>query len=332
MYDFKVDEVVEEVRRLGASKVAVQMPEGLKPYATRLASEIEARAGCAVYVLADPCYGGCDVALDEALRLGVDLLVHFGHTEVVRHHGGLKVLYVEAQVDAPIAGLVEEALRLVDGGSIGVVGLVQHAHRLREAVEAIERAGRRAVLPQPKGRAKWPGQVIGCDYSTARSVAGEVDAFIYVGGGLMHPVGVALSTGRRVVAVDPVAGRVEDVAREVRRLLAVRASKISEASEAEVFGVVVGLRPGQYRPGLADRVAEELARAGRRAFRLACRELSPSIEACFPEVEAFVVTSCPLIPLFDQEAYRRPLLTPQEALLAVRGGWSVEDYDPFKWF
>jgi len=332
MYDFGLNRVAEDILRMKAANVALQLPEGLKPYALSIAKELEAKTGSRIFILADPCYGGCDVAIDEAKRLRVDLLIHFGHSEMLK---GLEipVIYVESFMDLALNKVIKDSLNLLKGSRIGVVSIIQHSTRLKEAIEVLKEAGKEVRVAPPLGRVKYPGQVLGCDYSSAKSIADEVDSFLFIGGGVMHPLGVRIVTRKPVVAADPLTGKVEDVEQRYRRLISIRMTKIAEASNAKIFGVVLGLKPGQLRPQLADRLTEELTKHGKRTFLLACREVTPSIEASFSEVEVFVITACPLIPLFDQEAYHKPLLTPQEALLAVKGGCqSLEEYEPFKWF
>lgn len=87
-YDFEIDRIVEEVKASKANVVGLQFPEGLRVYAVDVAREVEKRVGCKVVVFIDPVYGVCDVKLREAEVLGVDLIVHFGHTTLKPVLGG----------------------------------------------------------------------------------------------------------------------------------------------------------------------------------------------------------------------------------------------------
>jgi 2-(3-amino-3-carboxypropyl)histidine synthase len=80
-YDLEVDRIVAEVRKSKAKRVGLQFPEGLKEKALDIAREIEASTEATVVVMADPTYGACDIKSDQAKKLGIGLLVHFGHTE-----------------------------------------------------------------------------------------------------------------------------------------------------------------------------------------------------------------------------------------------------------
>jgi 2-(3-amino-3-carboxypropyl)histidine synthase len=79
-YDFEINRVLGEIRGRGAKFVGLQFPEGLKEYAVEIAREIEEKSDATVVVFTDPVYGACDTKENEAGVLGVDLIVHFGHS------------------------------------------------------------------------------------------------------------------------------------------------------------------------------------------------------------------------------------------------------------
>jgi len=83
-YDFEIDRVVDEVKKAKAKLVGLQFPEGLKQHAIDVASEIEEKAGIQTVIFADPTYGACDTKEEQAGKLAVDLIVHFGHTNMER--------------------------------------------------------------------------------------------------------------------------------------------------------------------------------------------------------------------------------------------------------
>jgi 2-(3-amino-3-carboxypropyl)histidine synthase len=79
-YDFELDKILGEIKSSEALMVALQFPEGLKTYAVSVAAEIEDKTDARVLIFVDPTYGACDIKEGQLKKLGVDLLVHFGHT------------------------------------------------------------------------------------------------------------------------------------------------------------------------------------------------------------------------------------------------------------
>jgi 2-(3-amino-3-carboxypropyl)histidine synthase len=80
MYDLELDKIVSEIKKINAKTVCIQLPDGLKPRANEIQEKIEKETSALVLIWAGSCYGACD--LPNNLE-GVDLLVHFGHSEWV---------------------------------------------------------------------------------------------------------------------------------------------------------------------------------------------------------------------------------------------------------
>ncbi len=80
IYELELEKVFNVIKKNHVKKVLLQFPEGMKPYSTVIAKEIENKTGCKILIWLGSCFGGCDVPLDVE-RLGVDLIVQFGHSK-----------------------------------------------------------------------------------------------------------------------------------------------------------------------------------------------------------------------------------------------------------
>ncbi len=74
--ELELEKVVTRIKKEKAKLVLLQFPDGMKPFSTIIAEEIEKRAGCECMIWLGSCFGGCDVP-----RAEVDLVVQFGHSE-----------------------------------------------------------------------------------------------------------------------------------------------------------------------------------------------------------------------------------------------------------
>ena len=76
--NLELEKAVEKINSEKAKLVCIQLPDGLKPKAALVQEEIEKNTDARVIIYGGSCWGGCDipVGLD---RMGVDLLVQFGH-------------------------------------------------------------------------------------------------------------------------------------------------------------------------------------------------------------------------------------------------------------
>ena len=328
-FDFEIERLKEEITKRGAKRVLFQLPEGLKTKGPCLASIAE-KLGAVAIVSADPCYGACDLAFQEAESLGADLLVHYGHSEITPQQR-VPTIYIEARTAISLKPAVKKALRLLKTWkNVGLVTTIQHIDMLGEARTMLLDAGKSVEIGDA-GRLKHAGQVMGCDYSNATAVAKEVDAFLFVGGGRFHAIGVGLATSKPTVIADPYEQRAFSVEDEVQRVLKQRWASIREAEKAKNFGVLIGLKSGQKRIDEALKVKEKLEKKGKKATLLTMHEVTPETLMQFPSLEAFVNTACPRIALDDASKFRRPVLTINEALVIV-GELTWEELLKKSWF
>lgn len=318
-----------EINKRNAKRVLIQLPEGLKTEGPRLATIVE-KAGALAIVSADPCYGACDLPIHEAETLRADLLVHFGHTPIASQLR-VPVIYVEAKAKVSMKEAVNKALLLLDDWkSLGLATTVQHVDMLSETKELLIDAGKSVAIGDT-GKLKYAGQVIGCNYSNAKAVANDVEAFLFIGGGRFHAIGLALATAKPVIVADPYEKRAYTIDNEVKRIIKQRWATVYEAKKAEEFGVLVGLKSGQERFDEAVQIKEKLEAREKKATLFALREISPEALMQFPTVQAFVNTACQRISLDCTSKFLKPVLTLEETQV-ILGEMSWEKLCKEGWF
>jgi len=321
-FDFEEERIKQEITKLGAKRVLLQLPEGLKPEGPRLAKIVE-KNGALPIISADPCYGACDVAVNEAESLGVDLIVHFGHSKLIKHEQ-TPTIYIEARATVTVDEAVEQSLPFLSKyAKIGLATSVQHLHALNQAREILIRAGKTVIIGDT-GQMSYPGQVSGCNYSNVKSIADEVEAFLFVGGGRFHALGIALSTSKPTFIADPYDNRAFSINDEAQKILKQRWACIEEAQHAKTFGVLIGLKPGQKRFDEALKIKELAEKNGKVAYLLAVREIIPEALLEFPSIDVYVNTACPRISLDAPEKFLKPVLTINE-FMVISGGSSWEN-------
>ena len=328
-FDLEEKRLKKEISKRKTKTVLLQLPEGLKAEAPHLANLIE-EAGALAIVSADPCYGACDLALPDAESLGADLVVHYGHSSQIKQER-VPTIYIEAKAKISVTEVVKKAISLLEPwSSIGLVTTVQHVHKLNEAKNLLLEAGKTVAIGDA-GLVKYAGQVIGCDFSNAKSVSEEVDAFLFVGGGRFHAIGVALATAKPTIVADPYEKRAYYIHDEVPRILKQRWASISEAKRAENFGVLIGLKSGQKKISEAVKIKEKLQKNGRKATLLALKEITSNTLMQFPNIDAFVNTACPRLSLDDTPSFLKPILSLNEALVML-GEMDWEELCRKGWF
>lgn len=344
-YDIDLELARRAIVESGASRVVLQLPDGLKQYSINLIECLKPLIpdNVEVYVHADSVYGSCDIQYGQLwVTLKPNLILHIGHSPypvelagsfVEPSEGlGVKVVYIPALSKLGVSSeAVGDAARMLKEYGVKTVGLVataQHTHILSGIARSLEAEGLNPVIPRGFKPYFSDGQVIGCDYRLARFI--KVNGFLYVGGGLFHPLGLYLATFKPVIKLDPYEGRAVDITPEGERVYRVRLSKVMEAFNAERWAIIVGLKTGQYRPWLVERIVREMEAKGKKYVLVASETLSLqnliAIDSSW--IQAFTVTSCPRLPTDDYWDYHKPVLTPGETFMALRG--ELEPYR-FPW-
>jgi 2-(3-amino-3-carboxypropyl)histidine synthase len=319
-YQFKIDEIIDKIRKIDAKVVGLQFPEGLKVHGTQLAHDIETSTGAIVLISGDPCYGACDLS-DMEMEGLVDLLVHFGHTPLPIDYK-VPTLFVEAHYQLESMKILEEALNLLEGKmKIGLVTTTQHLHLLEDAANFLEENGKEVLMKEGAGTLK--GQVLGCNFSSVQDL--PVDAYLYLGSGNFHPLGIKLSTEKSVVIADPYLNQVREIDEFTDRILRIRFARITRATEAKKFGILISSKEGQSRWELAKVLKNMIHNEGKEAYLILMDEINPPSLMPYMDLDAFIVTACPRIAIDDSKMYDKPLLTPPE-LEIVLGKRKWEDY------
>jgi len=280
----------------------LQFPEGLKKEALDYAKSYE-KQGHEVFLSASPCYGACDLALDEAKAVKADKIIHFGHARFIRKKLPIEVEYVEYHIDADLERFKDAASR-ISARSVVLATTVQHIHQLDTMKNILEESGKKVFIG--KGAlAEYPGQVLGCDAGAVSQYANNADAIIFVGDGNFHAL--AIDTNKPVFVIHPKSGQMRQINQEIERLKKRRKGAILKAIDAKVFGIVVSTKPGQFNPGFAAKAKKELEMLGKKAEILVCGEISALALNNFISFDCYIISACPRM-ADDSEMFGKPLL------------------------
>ncbi|MCX8173517.1 MAG: diphthamide biosynthesis enzyme Dph2 [Thermoplasmata archaeon] len=309
-YTYDAEKLKCWIEREKIKKFAVQLPAGLLPRAREILEELGGYGEPLLY--AEPAFGACDFPDLDAIP-EIDGLVQLGHAEIPGVTKNRKILFLElystAEPKPPdkIPGNM--------GDRICLLTTVQYLKQLQKIADFLKEAGRRVHIPGPMNRTLYPGQVLGCDVSSAAACSTIVDSYLFVGDGRFHPAGIAMLTSRPVYRYLP-SGRIEPLEFEREKFLRAGVSKASAIRDARTVAIVVCTKPGQKRLKLARELAGILKSHGKNPCFLTINNLSPEF-LNYTGNDLLISTACPRVALEDYGNYEVPLLTPQEALLGL---------------
>jgi len=319
---------IARIKASGAKKVLVQAPEGLKTQLQGIGSALE-KAGIEAVLSCEPCYGACDLRDAEAKRLGCDLLLHIGHAQLGQTAAkpSLPVIYEEYPMEADPSKALNEGMDALGAyRRIGLVTTVQYIYLLDSAKKLLESKGKLVFIGKgpgraksnplagpesiAKGRAKHPGQVLGCDHGAAKAVEDRVDAFIFMGTGRFHALGLAAAVSKPVLFLDLESGSLTDMKADSDRQARIRFASIEKAKNCNAFGVIISTKPGQSVLKLAEDVKRKLESKGRNAWILAMDNISPD-KLMGLKLDCLVNCACPRLSE-DAAQFRKPIINPEE--------------------
>lgn len=214
----------------------------------------------------------------------------------------MKIMMVEGRYKGEIDLSSLDAAILPE--RIGYVTTVQFLDYNDKIKNFLEGKGKKVIIG--KGRQIYGGQLLGCDQGGAEKIAEEVDAFLYIGTGKFHPLGVALKTNKEVFCYDPIHAIMSRVGmKEAKKHNEKRKAAYLKFLHSKEIGILVSLKPGQNNFKKAMKLKERLK--GRNCYIFAFDTLEFGQVENFPFIECWVNTACSRI-LDDYEKFPKPLV------------------------
>ncbi len=321
MYDVDLTSAISELKRLKARVVALQVPEGLKKRAYQFAEDLEKQSGAEVLVVAEPCFGACDIP--SSLFEMVDAIVNVGHSPIPSVKFGKPVVFVPARSKIPVTDQLKKSVGLLQE-PVGVLATSQHLLELDEVIEGLESMGIKTKISEGDSRISHAGEILGCNYTAATALAKDVNSYLLIGSGSFHALGVHLATGKKIVVLDPNLEEPREIDQIKDKMLRQRHAVIERAENARVFGIIIGEKIGQRRMRRAKELRKLLRWKRKDAALILMDKFDPDKLRSL-SFDAYVSTACPRIAIDDVAMYDKPLLTPQE-LEIVLGVRKWENY------
>jgi len=311
-------------------KVLIQLPDGLKQFSLVIANCIRERYNAEPIIHMENIYGACDLQYNQIFSiLNPDIIIHIGHSEYPNYLSPSslpdnirnRVVFVKAlsKIDVDEA-LVLRALEILNNYNVKNISIAltaQHTHLYNKISNII--LGKKYNIIESKALYPYyePGQIIGCDFRPVLDK--KIDGYIFLGGGEFHPLGLYLATLKPIAQIDLYSNSVRYFTPIGTKYYKKRLFSISKAIEANHWGVIIGLKTGQYRPSILNIIIKMLSK---KQYVLLSSENINEINLRSVDndwYDAFIITSCPRIPIDDLIDYEKPVLSPGEAYMALTG-------------
>ncbi|HSF28049.1 MAG TPA: diphthamide biosynthesis enzyme Dph2 [Nitrosopumilaceae archaeon] len=313
-----------EIQKRKPVSVALNGPDGILPKVQETASKIMESFGIPAYVLADTCFGTCDMNTNGAKVLGAEILFHIGHT-INDTTFGENIILIDAFDDISFDKVAMKCAAELAGKTVSLVTDSQHLQQIERVKKILEDGGVKVKVGKGKGQLN-DGQVFGCEFYPITETKDSVDANVFLGQSAFHAAGIALSTGKPTYILDPYFEEIREVTEFAEKLQKKAILAVYKAAEAETFGIIVGLKEGQFSKTTALKFKKELEKAGKKVQLFALTEITDDRLGNLKGIDAFIQVACPRIST-DNHFHKPVLSTPQaNALLKLLKNERMDEF------
>jgi 2-(3-amino-3-carboxypropyl)histidine synthase len=199
--------------------------------------------------------------------------------------------------------------------SISLVTDSQHLNQITRVREVFEEFGYQVIIGRGKGQLN-DAQVFGCEFYPAYNVQSLVDAYIFLGQSTFHSVGVAISTEKPTYMLDPYFEDYSDVTGIARQLQKKTILSIYKALDAEIIGIIIGLKEGQFAHIKALELKKSFEQLGKKVQLIALTDITEDRIQIFKGIDAFVQVACPRISIDNH--FKKPMLSVPQGLALIK--------------
>jgi 2-(3-amino-3-carboxypropyl)histidine synthase len=316
--------IFQEIEKRKPASVALNGPDGIIPKIQESASKIMESFGIPAYVMADSCFGTCDLNSNGAKVLGAEILFHIGHT-INSMSFGDNIVLIDAFDDMSFEKIARKCVEEIKERTVSLVTDSQHLHEIDKVRKILEEGGITTKIGKGKGQLN-DGQVFGCEFYPVAETKSTVEANVFLGQSNFHAAGIALSTNLPTYVLDPYFNEIREVTEFARKLQKTATLTIYKAAEAETFGIIVGLKEGQFSKVTALKFKKELESIGKKVQLFAITDISDEKLRNLKGIDAFIQVACPRIST-DNHFHKPVLSTPQaNALLKILKKEGIEGF------
>nr|MBE5724763.1 putative diphthamide biosynthesis protein 1 [Cucujiformia] len=236
-------------------------------------------------------YGACCVDDLTAKNLGVDLLVHYGHSCLVPidQTTGVKVLYifVDIKID-PLHFLETIRHNFPVCTKLALVSTIQFLTSLQGVANELKESGYEVSLPQSKPLSG--GEILGCTAPVLRCT----DVIIYLGDGRFHLESIMVANPKvQAYKYDPYNKEFTKEHYDYDKMNSIRKNYVDVSATGGKFGVIMGTLGRQGNPKVVDHLAESLRAKEKEVVVILLSEIFPNKLELFPQLDVFVQVACP---------------------------------------
>lgn len=348
-------------------QVCLQLADNLLKFSTRILFHLESKLGEAksrqrLYVLADSTYGSCCIDEKTAKHINGDSLIHFGHSCLTETNtNSIPVLYVftkpklgteslskmvETFQTHFIANTVENEQVLIFYDVIYEQVAHEFYSRLYESSKARAILSKLVLPGTRSSKAKVhqeTGQgdpdsnhsivLYGREFPNSTHLAKYI---FYIGSNSRTILNLALASSTLsslpFTIYNPKTTEITSQQQQLTKLLMKRTYYIEKLKDCNSIGILIGTLAVENYLEIIKYLKELLKNVGKKVYIISIGEITPPKLANFPDIQIFVLISCPECMILDSKEFYQPIVTPYEVELAFNQNrnWATSIVNDFR--
>lgn len=328
-YNFELPKTINRILTSQSKQIALQLPEGLQVYATRLIDLINEFTSAECLIMGDVTYGACCVDDYSAKSMGCDMLVHYGHSclipidvtsqpldhSLIPDEKPFTVMYVFVDIAIDCDHLIETIKHNFEPSTRLMIGsTIQFAASLQFITPSISQSHPNITIPQSKPLSK--GEVLGCTSPLIDPSA--TDCVLFIADGRFHLESMMIQNPQcKFYQYDPYSRRLTVETYDHASMHQLRQEAINQAVSARHWGLVLGTLGRQGNPALLERIKSTLSSKGIKHTVILLSELSPAKLSMLKGIDVAVQVACPRLSVDWGHQFPLPLLNTYEAEVAL---------------
>ncbi|XP_031825978.1 diphthamide biosynthesis 2 [Nomia melanderi] len=329
---YEVEKCSKWIDACNLNKVCLQFPDNLLPDSAQIALRLEKLINKKVYILGDTSCGSCCVDEITAQHINADGIIHFGHA-CLNPTGRLPVFHVLPKTEIEINDVINKFKSNFEDKSKRILFFydVAYAYKI-ECIQASLRPFYKNLIFTS----------LNCTSNVEFTDMKDVSSIIFLGRSFMlennfkieEYEAFFLGSGEKTfttLAISIPAKKwyyfenntvIESQALNTPWLKR-RKFLVEKLKDAKVVGIVVATLGIKDYLKILTMIKNILKEKKKKSYILSVGKINPMKLANFPEIDVFVVISCPENEVFDSREFFKPILTPYEVELAFNNSRDI---------
>jgi len=176
--------------------------------------------------------------------------------------------------------------------SLALVTTTQYIHQVDSIVNSLKKHGKSVFVPEVYGSV-YRGQILGCSIA---KIKGSFDAFLYIGEGRFHPLGLLFNSEKDVYCFNPMNKSLSILGKEERKDM-IRKSNSRKALflKSKNIGILFSIKPGQFSSLQIKSLEEHFPE--KKFYPMIGDNIDEASLDDFSFIDCFINTACPRLSL-----------------------------------